>query len=70
MSSHRSSKLSTLPSWVTRELIANTIEVWQPSYDQQLTELDAIEILLEVSALLDAIGDADDETIRGTGACL
>ena len=56
-----------LPDWITPELIAETLDVWQPHYDKQLTDGDAIEILLGVAALLDVIGDVDDETVRSTG---
>ena len=56
-----------LPSWISSDLIAETIDVWQPKYEKRLTERDAIEILLEVSALLDALGDMDDEAVRSAG---
>jgi hypothetical protein len=56
-----------LPEWVTSDLIAETIEVWQPKYSDPLTEHDAIEILLNVAALLDAIGDADVDAVPGPG---
>jgi hypothetical protein len=41
------------PPWVTEEEIAETIWVWQPFYEQPLTEDDALEILVNVRSLLD-----------------
>ncbi len=43
------------PPWVTPELIADTIATWQPYYKESLTENDALDILLSVSRLTDAI---------------
>lgn len=51
------------PQWITPELVAETLKVWQPRYAQALTEHDAIEILLNVAALFDAHGDADVEAV-------
>lgn len=36
------------PSWITPELIRDTIETWQPYYAQDLTIEDALTILLSV----------------------
>lgn len=63
----KTGKTTSLPDWITPDLIAETIEVWQPKYEKRLTDQDAIEILLEVSALLDALGDRDDEAVFGIG---
>ncbi len=41
------------PDWVDGELIASTIETWQPQYDEPLTEEDALEILLYIERLMD-----------------
>ena len=41
------------PDWVDRELIASTIETWQPQYEEPLDEEDALEILLAVEKLMD-----------------
>ena len=46
---------SGAPRWVTRELIANTIETWQPYYCNQLTVEDAVQILLSVAQLVDVL---------------
>lgn len=43
------------PKWVTCERISDTIRVWQPSYKELLTSDDALEILLNVHALLDVL---------------
>jgi hypothetical protein len=43
------------PPWVTAELIVDTIETWQPYYEEQLTSRDALEILLSVAHLVDAL---------------
>lgn len=61
------SRIHGLPDWITPELIVETLAVWQPHYDKQLTDDDAIEILLGVATLL---GDVDDETVRGAGESL
>ena len=52
-----------LPDWITEELIAETAAVWQPKYVHALTERDAIEILLNVASLFDALGEADVEAV-------
>ncbi len=67
MKEQTSTEAQGLPDWITPELIVETREVWQPHYDKQLTEDDAVEILLGVATLLDALGDVDDETVRGAG---
>lgn len=67
MNQQRKDTRQGLPSWISPDLITETIDVWQPKYEKRLTDEDAIEILREVSALLDALGDLDDEAIRGAG---
>ena len=47
------------PSWVTPELIADTIEVWQPDYGYVLTPDDALEILMLFDQLVDVLEDLD-----------
>lgn len=58
---------TTLPAWITDELIAETLEVWQPYYADRLTEQDAIGILLGVGRLFDQLGSDNVETIPGVG---
>jgi hypothetical protein len=41
------------PSWVTPEAIADTLRVWQPYYKQKLTDDDALEIIMNVTRLVD-----------------
>jgi len=43
------------PAWATPELLQNTIETWQPYYNERLTVADALDILLAVSRLVDTI---------------
>lgn len=54
------------PRWITAELIAETIAVWQPYYDQSLTVDDALEILLNVTELFDRMDDVDEAAVRGS----
>ena len=41
------------PAWVDRELIAQTLETWQPQYEERLTEENALEILLGLARLME-----------------
>ena len=54
------SVLEGAPSWITQALIADTQRIWQPYYDQALTEVDALGILLDVGQLLDLLEDPDE----------
>jgi hypothetical protein len=42
------------PRWVTPELLADTLRVWQPYYGR-LTSEDALGIILNVGSLLDVL---------------
>lgn len=44
------------PAWVTEELLAQTLETWQPYYEHSLTPHDALEILFSVTELFDRLG--------------
>jgi len=44
-----------LPAWITPELLALTVEVWQPYYHTPLTTDDAIGILQNVGRLVDVL---------------
>lgn len=46
---------SGTPSWITPELVAHTLRVWQPRYAQQLGIDDAIDIVRSVARLSDAL---------------
>ena len=39
------------PPWVTPELIAHTLRVWQPYYSEPLTADDALGMIINVAAL-------------------
>ncbi|MEM1355033.1 MAG: hypothetical protein AAGH88_09130 [Planctomycetota bacterium] len=54
---------SHAPDWITDELIADTISTWQPHYDFDLTEHDAIEMLVNVGRLFDLL-EADHDHPR------
>lgn len=43
------------PSWDTPELIARTLEVWQPYYSEPLTPEDALAMILGVGCLFDLL---------------
>jgi hypothetical protein len=43
------------PKWITPEEIEDTLRVWQPSYRQLLTAMDALEILINTHNLLDVL---------------
>jgi hypothetical protein len=43
------------PSWVTSDLIAETIRVWQPYYRVPLTSQDAVEMIMSVGQLFDVL---------------
>lgn len=49
----RAIRPSGSPDWVTDELIAETIDVWQPYYSNSLTPDDALEILMGVTKLFE-----------------
>jgi hypothetical protein len=48
------------PAWVTTELLASAIAVWQPYYSELLTDQEALDLVLGVGRLFDALGDADE----------
>jgi hypothetical protein len=54
--------------WITAELVAETIAAWQPYYRNKLADHDALEMLLTVGRLFDALGDADDKETQVFGA--
>jgi hypothetical protein len=43
------------PGWVTPELIADTIRVWQPYYRAPLTSEDALGMIMNVGQLFDVL---------------
>jgi len=44
-----------LPSWITQELIEDTLRVFQRYYPQRLTRRDACEILINMGNLFDVL---------------
>jgi hypothetical protein len=47
------------PTWITRELVEDTLRVWQPYYQDPLTTEDAVSILVNVGALLDVLREGN-----------
>lgn len=45
-------------AWITDELVAFTIETWAPYYGGKLTDSEAVEILMIVKNLVDALVQA------------
>ncbi len=59
-----------LPAWITADLIAETLRVWQPYYSEPLTAKDAIGILLNVGnlfAVLSGVNKHETVCRIGTG---
>lgn len=44
------------PEWIDRELLAKTIEAWQPVLGRKPSEDDAIEILQRCGNLFEVVG--------------
>lgn len=44
--------------WITPELIEETLQTWQPYYNEPLSEADAVEILQSVGRLLDCLQES------------
>ncbi len=56
------------PSWVTEELVEQTLKTWQPYYSHQLIESDALEMIMGVDQLFGVVSrDKSNEKIRSTG---
>lgn len=55
------------PSWVTTELIEQTLKIWQPFYAKTLIPDDALEMILSVDRMFDFVSRGlrnDSEEIR------
>jgi hypothetical protein len=50
-SKDRLKALDGAPAWVTPEIIALTIETFEPYYDEAITEEEALGIVLNISRL-------------------
>ena len=59
---------SGAPAWVTAELLADTIVVWQPYYSESLTDQTALDLVLGVGRLFAALGDVDESTQEISGS--
>lgn len=49
------SRETVIPSWIDAKLIELTILTWAPSYGRELTQQEAIEILVNFGRFVDAI---------------
>lgn len=57
------------PAWVTADLIARTIRVWQRYYPTPLTVDDALAMILNVAGLIEVFSQGDrHEAIRCLGS--
>ena len=56
------------PRWVTPELLAETIRVWQPYYGD-LQVHDALTIILNMGSIYDALRSRSHEEIHCSCAC-
>lgn len=57
------------PTWISDELLQHTIEVWQPFYARTLQAEDALEMILNVSQLLETLREQPHEEVRSPGTC-
>ena len=61
--------LRGIPSWITPELIVDTVRTWQRYYTEPLTVQDAVGILMGVGNLFASLsGVSSHETLRRIGA--
>lgn len=49
--------LPPLPDWIDAKLIQETKAAWSPLYGRALTTAEAVEILLSVGRIIDALED-------------
>jgi hypothetical protein len=57
------------PPWVTADLIARTVRVWQPFYESPLTIEDALAMIMNVAVLFETFArERHHETIRRPGS--
>jgi hypothetical protein len=65
----RNSLPRPLPGWITPELIVETRAAWQPYYEEDLTDEQAVALLIPVGVLYEILfsGDAvhEEETDDG-----
>jgi hypothetical protein len=53
---------SALPGWISADVITETRAVWQPFYQQPLTDDEIVALLLNVGNLFRLLSEEDDET--------
>ena len=57
------------PGWITEELVQNTLETWQPYYQEELIEEDAIAMIMSVGQLHQFLAESPrHEEIRRPGS--
>ena len=63
----RKSLSGPLPGWITPELIAETRAVWQPYFTEELTDEQAVALLIPVGVLYEILytGEADHAEDQG-----
>jgi hypothetical protein len=49
------------PTWMSRELIENTIRVWSKELGREVTEAEAVEMLYTVRRLAEALRRKDED---------
>lgn len=52
------------PAWITPELVAHTLRVWQPYYRERLTVADAVDIIVRVGRLCEVLSRERAESKR------
>lgn len=59
---------AAIPAWITPALIAETRAAWQPYYEEDLTNEQAVALLIPVGLLYEVLftGETDDAENEGT----
>ena len=52
------------PAWISDALLAETIDVWTEAYERPVSEVEAIDILVNVGRLAEALLEAKQEVQR------
>ncbi len=55
------------PTWVTPELLADTLGTWKHFYSGELTQEQAFVILLTVGQLFDALREGNEQAVCSPG---
>ncbi|MCL2640335.1 MAG: hypothetical protein FWD53_05775 [Phycisphaerales bacterium] len=51
-------------AWITNEAVVETIHVWSPYYGRNLTEHEAVEILMNLKNLVDTLSQNQERKWR------